>query len=87
MSGKISGPGNWAWNGFSSGSLTLSGNNSGWSGGFNFFGPITLYLGHTNALGSGTVTMDAGTLPVIGAAADLSGGLGVTNAIVIAAIP
>jgi autotransporter-associated beta strand protein len=84
LSGKISGPGNWAWNGFSAGSLTLSGDNSGWSGGFKYFGPNihTLYLGHTNALGSGTVTMEVGTLPVVSAAADLSGGQGVTNAIV-----
>ena len=87
LSGKISGPGNWNWNGFSSGSLTLSGDNSDWSGGFYFGGPITLCLGHANALGSGLVTMNAGTLPVISAAADLSGGLGVTNAIAMSGNP
>jgi autotransporter-associated beta strand protein len=69
--------------------VTLSGDNSGWSGGFNFFGPNThtLYLGHTNALGSGTLTMEAGNLTVVSAAANLSGGLGVTNAIVMTGNP
>ncbi len=81
LSGKVSG-GILNGNGLSPGSLTLSGDNSDWSGGFNFIGSITLSLGHLNALGRGTMAMTPGLLPVVSAATDLSAGLGVTNAIV-----
>lgn len=87
LSGKISGAGTLNGNGFTNGSLTLNGDNSGWSGGFNFIGSISLYLGHTNTLGSGPVTMTAGLLPVVSAATDLSGGRGVTNPIVMSGNP
>jgi len=79
LSGSISGPG----------SLTTSTRTGG--EGFNFSGNNTysggiihnsgvINLSHTNALGTGTLAMNGGQLT---AGADLSGGTGVTNSIVL----
>ena len=44
------------------GNLTLNGNNSGASGGVTMAAGATLNIGHANALGSGTLTLDGGIL-------------------------
>ena len=44
------------------GALTLSGDNSGAAGGVTIAAGATLNLGHANALGSGTLTFNGGTL-------------------------
>jgi autotransporter-associated beta strand protein len=59
FTGQLSGSGDLRINGFASGVVTLSGDNSGWSGNWEFTGRNTLQLNHVNALGSGTkITFD-----------------------------
>ncbi len=79
LAGPLSGTG--GFNGqYANGTLTLSGNNSDWSGSFsNFRG--TLKVAHPNALGSGgTITVYKGNTPTISVETDLSAGVNKTFA-------
>ncbi len=59
FTGRFTGTGSLYINGFDSGVVTLSGDNSGWSGNWEFNGRIRLQLNHIRALGKGdTVTFD-----------------------------
>lgn len=61
FSGLISGTGNFDFQDNVAGSLTFSGNNSSWSGGFiNARGTRTIIVNNTNALGSGAFTLGNG---------------------------
>ena len=78
FSGVISGPGQFYRNNGPKGTLTLTGNNT-FSGGLtNATG--ALVLGHVNALGTGTLDINEGSLSTT---LDLSSGSGITNRIVI----
>jgi autotransporter-associated beta strand protein len=54
FAGQFTGTGNLAINGFESGTVKLSGDNSGWSGNWKYNGRNKLQLNHVNALGTGT---------------------------------
>ncbi|MCF7818100.1 MAG: autotransporter-associated beta strand repeat-containing protein [Kiritimatiellales bacterium] len=54
FTGQFTGTGSLFINGFAAGVVKLSGDNSGWSGNWNFQGENKLQLNHTNALGTGT---------------------------------
>ncbi len=54
FTGQFTGTGNVGINGFESGVVKLSGDNSGWSGNWTFNGRNKLQLNHVNALGTGT---------------------------------
>ena len=78
LSGKISGTASFTLNGFAAGQLTLSGDNSAWSGNLTVAGGNIIYLGHPNALGTGMLSnRNAGM--ELRASVDLSGGNGVPN--------
>ncbi|MFA7369577.1 MAG: autotransporter-associated beta strand repeat-containing protein, partial [Kiritimatiellales bacterium] len=77
LSGTISGSGSLGVNGFNDGLLTLTGNNTGWSGGVGASG-VLLKLGHVNAAGTGDITL-LGNVSQLGVSTDLSAGNGVMN--------
>jgi len=82
--GNVTGTGNFNFNGFSNGSTTFTGNNTGWSGNITLSG-AQLRLGHVNAAGTGTINFagNANTImPSMSSSADLSAGNGVANNIV-----
>ena len=54
FTGQFTGTGLLAINGFAAGTVKLSGDNSGWSGGWEFQGANKLQLNHVNALGTST---------------------------------
>lgn len=79
LSGQISGAGKLQVH-YAAGTITLSGNNAGWTGGFTYFRRANLVVAHTNALGTGPIPFD-GDLPVtVRSTVDLSGGNGLVNA-------
>ncbi|MFA6172128.1 MAG: autotransporter-associated beta strand repeat-containing protein [Kiritimatiellales bacterium] len=82
LSGTISGSGSISANGYADGTLGLTGNNTNWTGGLLMTGSM-LKLGHTNALGTGTLTLQSLNAQ-LGVSTDLSGGNGVANDIVLA---
>jgi autotransporter-associated beta strand protein len=68
--------------GVGTGSLTLSGDNSGWSGGISYSGLGALALQHSNAAGIGTINM-ASTQAGTAATLTVTGGINVANDIIL----
>ncbi|MCX6896854.1 MAG: autotransporter-associated beta strand repeat-containing protein [Verrucomicrobia bacterium] len=85
FTGSISGTGNWSVNGFASGTMKFSGNNSGWSGSFKITGANLVQLNNVNALGTGAnfTFSDGLAMGVLESLVDISGGSGLTQNILL----
>jgi len=81
LTGNLSGTGSMAVNGFTTGKLKLSGNNTAWTGNYRNSGGNTLQLGSVNALGSGTTLTfgDGINMGVLESTVDISGGSGISQ--------
>jgi len=79
LSGQISGTGILQFTD-QDGTITLSGNNEGWTGGIANFRRANLVVAHTNALGTGSITFNGDRPVTVSSTVDLTVGNGLVNA-------